>query len=245
MKKMKKMKKTSLLLLAVFSLTFGFVGCEKDPSEITQVNNPITKINAKVENGAVLNGVVKTVRLISDEGFVSTILGEAKYENGGFNMKLQPVANSELITIADDMPDEVVISDLNAKFIVANRLMAYSSTNNESPIGVFEYTKNSIEDFISVKDTYSFDCIVYIYVDRDVNFKGIWEEDDITTLIDLKLKKGWNMVRMLISAEVNGDENYMKIGITNISNVIGYKWIYIPSDYEFSVKQKGLNKLFR
>lgn len=235
------MKKTSLLL-AIFSLVFGFIGCEKDEPDITQVNNPINEIVAKVENGAALNGVVNTVRLMSEEGSTPTVLGETKYKNGGFNMKLQPVANSELITIDDDMPEEVVISDSNAKLIVANMLMAYSS-NNESPIGAFVYTKSSIGDLFPMKDIHSVDYVVYIYVDRNVNLKGNWEEDEIHNVIDLKLKKGWNMV--LMSTEVNGDNDYMGISVINISNVSGYKWIYIPGDYEFPVKQKGLNKLFR
>lgn len=81
------MKKTSLLLLAMFSLAFGFIGCEKDEPDITQVNNPITEINAKVENGAALNGVVTTVRMLADDDINSTILSEAKFENGGFKMK--------------------------------------------------------------------------------------------------------------------------------------------------------------
>lgn len=241
------MKKTSLFLVALFSLVLGFVGCEKDEPDITQVNNPITEINAKVENGAALNGVVTKVRMLADDDINTTILSEAKFENGGFNMKLNPVTDTDLlINVGYDMPDGAQISDLNANTLAVSSLSAYSSTS-KSYVGSFIYAKN----YSFMKESLSFDYVALIYTDRNVSIKAdgeVYDEYFHVTFkieVDLNLKKGWNMVRMLLNGESGGESDYMKVNITDISNVSGYKWVYIPDDFDIPFKQKDFNKLFR
>lgn len=141
-----------------------------------------------------------------------------------------------LVNVGFDMPEGAQISDLNANTLAVSSLSAYSS--NDESVGTFVYTKNSIADFLT-KGSYSFDYAAFIYTDRNVDIKAEGEEYDSfsnTTFridVDLNLKKGWNMVRMSSNYESDDENDYLDVKITNISDVSGYKWVYIPDDFDF------------
>jgi hypothetical protein len=177
------MKKDFLKTVLACLLTIvALSACKKDEEGEPYI------ITAAVENGDRYNTMIDAVRaeIEYDEQKEGYRIANAEYQNGGFTIILPAKVNSlYLVPLEDDIPDGLLISNLNAKTVNIS-LNAYKSNDN---VGAFYLWSEGWEG-------------LFIYADRDVSIAGDYDdyysEEGITYTemynLSMDLEKGWNIV---------------------------------------------------
>jgi len=164
------------LLFAIGFATAIFSSCNQNEPEIEngfviEARNVINSSDEIVSVGAMLDW--RTGNTIS----------QVPYRNRGFTMTLpETLADEHLRSIASLFwLDSMTISDENAKGFVIEAFGAFNE--NDVIVGTLSLSGSKIIDFNSVS---------WIYTDRDVVLE--FQSYEFSTVIDLDLKKGWNIV---------------------------------------------------
>jgi hypothetical protein len=243
------MKKDFLMkaLVGLFTVV-ALCSCKKhDNDEPTSMvaNNTIT---AKVENGGRYN-IDEVAAEIEYETSSSPyydfyVVASSDYDSDGFSLKLEETVKNKYLQLSfvdeEDVPDEVTVSNFNAKAGLAY-IYAYRS---KSFVGIFYYaTGTSSSDWIAQ----------LVYVNGDVSITGsytgtvsfiengkVTETYDYPITYNVHVKKGWNMMY-----EKDTDDEYELT--TNVPS--GLRWYYEPyssssssSSAVESLKGPGLKK---
>jgi len=214
------MKKT-IFLAAILIAALGFTGCGGSNK------GGDLKIDAKVENGDLVNSYVDEVRAIGEfcaseypvdddddgvidwyecEDYQNVTIATAPFKNGGFKMTLPKKIDERLLrplfeVDISEIPEEITISNKNAKIANVDGFLAFKNTSFVGWFYCLYFTT----------DTYS--ELVYIFADGDCKISGtvsetyIDDEDGQTytfkETMDLNLKKGWNAVYTIYIAVGN------------------------------------------
>ncbi|HHT23027.1 MAG TPA: hypothetical protein GXZ87_06920 [Bacteroidales bacterium] len=211
------MKKLSMLFVALISLSVVFTSCENDEPKLVD-------INVKVVDGSNYDGKIDLVQAYAYGENDEILVGEAKYQNGGFNMKLNAVLSSNLMSIDnDDLPENIKVSDKTAKVAAVESFLALKD-NDE--IGMFICTNLSLSSLLGGGGVDNMSVIAYFYTDKDLKITGTESKDDYTAKFDVSLKMGWNTV------VVNTSRN--SLSVTSVKKIPSdYKWYFIPHDGDF------------
>ena len=147
--------------------------------------NPEDHSIIRAENiGGANTDKVVTVRAIvwpDDGGGKYFIVDEASFENNGFKLKLSDIPDSYLSPLDLGFFDGTTISDKNVRISEDGvGLMAFDS--NGDVIGYFDFVDYEV-----------YASAFWLYADRDVTIKGARKEDGWESVVDLNLRKGWNI----------------------------------------------------
>lgn len=232
------MKKLRFLLLALIGLSVTFTSCKKDEPVLEW------ELEAQAENYDISNTLVDSVYAVVYErvdanNYIKHIVGKAKYENGGFKIKLSAVPPAALMELEDESDDGVIISDLTAKI---GAIELFAAIKDGEEIGYFAQTKHSLEDVLrrgeNLNSYHINDVVRYIYATKDFTEKGTsFDTTDRggTTFtwkatVDLDFKKGWN--KMLYNTLVD-TRTERELEVRTITDTSDYHWLYIPYTYKF------------
>ncbi len=205
------MKKLSMFFVALISLSVVFTSCENDEPKLAD-------INVKVVGGSKFNDEITHVRAYAYDNEELLLVGEAKYQNGGFNMKLNAVTSDKLLSFdEEDFSETITISDKTAKF---TSIQHFSAIKDNKWVGMFicTYADLSTDNHL---DAHKRTTVMYFYADKDVNISGTEViNENFSIKYDVSLKIGWNMV---IATNSENSRSY-----TSVKKIpSGYKWFYI------------------
>jgi len=185
-----------ILLAVAIGIMTAFTMCKKDRDDNNKPSGgggggPAAKVTASnVQN---TNPDIKTARAYIDEYEIA----KANYSNG-FTLDLPALESKYLAPVLDGSEEGYTITgNKNAKMAMIDPF--YGCNASGDALGYFFYMGTAGEYHLSIA--------FWFYVDSDINVKGKeeWEEEgyDVTFEIDMKLKKGWNMV--YVTGEIDFD----------------------------------------
>ena len=178
-----------IVMIVLFSVVF--TSCNKDD------NNKDEFIVSGTISGEHANWTEVSVSVDFGETWVET----APISNGKFSIKLPIPSTQYLIPFEiEDFPDKIDISDNNVKVGTAT----------------FIVRKGDQTEILTLKDAsilplFGSTVVSYIYVDKNVNVSGAFDEYDeelgmsIKYAVDLQFKKGWNTVVVTLSGFLTGN----------------------------------------
>ena len=230
------------------ALSFTSCGNSKNGGDLT--------IDAKVENGNLVNSQVDEVRAvgyldgepipvdIDNDGeidyydYPNVIIATAPFKNGGFKITLPKKIDERLIEpLIEDFTEgvpNVKISNKNVKGAMFERLEAFK---NNKLVGTFESSYESGQ-------TGAFP--MYMFVDGNCNISGSFSETfggyKMEETMDVNLKKGWNTV-YVVHTEAGTTVTY---NVTTKKPKYDFTWhFYGYYDYDKPQKSpiKSLNLL--
>jgi len=137
------------------------------------------KIKAVLENGSAYNSKISKVIAFTNNANEEFITGP--YSNGGFTLTLPKKPKDIFFLTMDDLQKDannLKISNMKAKVIFVGPSFGAFGSDENKYVGSIYYTN---------ENSYN---AVFVYSDRKVTLK----KDSGDVLIDLSLKKGWNMV---------------------------------------------------
>lgn len=194
------------LFLAISALSSAFISCDNNDSDggSSSSANKITATN--VANSS---DQIKTVRGTSSSETEESedVIAEAPYSNNGFTLTLPATLDAKYLSTVnvDDMGSGFVISNPNAKIGSLNDLQAFDVADEN--IGSFYYGYSN-------ETTYSGGSGFWLYVDSDVNITGTDSEtaEGFTSelIMDMKLKKGWNLAYGTVQMDLANSKMTMK-----------------------------------
>ena len=184
------LRKVVAIAICLAGMTTFFTACDKDDSiindsyvqiwekplkiKVTNVENIYEEIDFKDIAFAKAIGYYR----IGNDEWHNYLEFTAKYENGGFELKLSDVIPDKYLQVASNREDRkgITISDTRAKFMFFG-VKAHNSEN--AFIGELNIRSENWG-------------IEFIYADRKFTEKGISEYYRIE--LDCSYKKGWNIV---------------------------------------------------
>ena len=206
-------------IFALLTVSILFVGCKKDDAGSEGNDGNASKIIAtNVTNGSTKIITVKALQYLGYDiytGYKYNVIAEAEYKNNGFTLELPATVSTKYLTslLEEGIPQGVTVSDANALGLKVNDFICYDVNGKE--IGLCSFQNSSSSNKI---DYYTF----WIYVDRDVTFKGA---DKYMDTWDLNLKKGWNIVYDTYSYSSGESDAYT----TQKPSGVNYSWIFEPN----------------
>jgi len=190
------MRKLTLnyLIIAALAISAVFTSCGKDGDKNGGEVGVVTQITAKIENAAEygsFNMVALRARYLGS----LEILAEAEFKNGGFTLQLPEMVDEKFLRNAPfGGSSTITISNKDAKFLYSADISLFNSDYGNYFITFV--ASNETETTLSTKQ--------YWYVDSDVNISG--KEPDFSS--SLTLKKGWNVVYIIIHATGRGVQSW-------------------------------------
>ncbi len=151
------------------------------------------------------------------------VIAEANYQNKGFTLSLPTtLADKYLVSLGDDMPASISVSDANAKTAFLEYIEGYDE--DDDYIGDF-YLEKSNDD----SEYYT----SWVYADRSVTIKGevsVTEDDEVDVdKFDVKLKKGWNVIYDTYTYSYNSSTGITVYTTSNTSKKpsgVNYAWYF-------------------
>jgi len=202
MKKVKSFFFTAILAV----MCAGLNSC--DPPERPDGENPPNVIEAKNVIGNTDNVDSVKAMIYDFENEKEYVISSTKFENGGFKLTLpSTVLYLNPISFMFD-PDEVIISNMEAKHTILG----------SGSIGGFDVAGEHIGEFSFYPvDNYNlWSILYYVYLDRDCTIKTPSNYDEYT--VDCSFKKGWNVLYLY--------ESDNPIYTTTKPSEVNLKWYY-------------------
>jgi hypothetical protein len=183
----------------------AFTSCNKDDDGPEA--SPIESITATVENGSSYDLDQVKALIYYENGIDEVVSG--KYTNGGFTLALPKTIDAkylELIFEEKELKDGMKVSDPNVKITLLDRIEGYKSGDR---VGTFMYIKEPSAS----SETEG----TVVYTDRDVVITGSVTLSGYTEVMNISLKKGWNMMYYTETATEM---------TTSTSDPGGLKWVF-------------------
>ncbi len=228
-------KKLSILLLAGMAL-FSVNSCgDKDKDKYVEPPKPkVFAITGTVSTEKTINAnnTIQAVTDIEDETF--DIVGTSSIKNKKFSIPLG-IPKVLMPINLDGFPETISIDNPKAKIAICSMLQLLNGgtmpPSDEMPMDMLMCSNEKPQ--IDFEGGYSEpeNTIVYMYVDSNLKIKGSFKDEagdevEYQVIMNLDLKKGWNIVKM-----VTKPEKSEAISLTTVPS--DYKW-YLMSDFVFS-----------
>jgi len=232
----------------------------------------IKSISVQVEKGndysSVIDSVFVELRWEDEYDWDWVIIARSAYKNGNFTLNLPEKLDDAFLSAFDEDEDEdsmlkyVTISDKSVKTVGFSALEAYS--NDRGYIGYIVRTnvdleylnslgEDDVEAILSIFAKGIYD-IAYVYAEKPVTLNGSYSEKgveifdgvygNVSSSVNVSLKKGWNVVATKISMQVNALTGLVtaKSEMTS-SEPSGLKWYFYKggytSDYAYGVQKSS------
>ena len=162
-----------------------FSGCNKDDDSSGSGDGNGGNAS-KITATNVINSSSRIVTVKAEDYWYSDydVIAQAPYKNNGFTLEL-PATMAAKYLEPIEVEEGVTVSDRNAKYYELEEFSGFDK--DDETIGYF-YLGDEDDSNVS-----------WLYVDRDVTVKGEYNYEDYTEKYDVKLKKGWNVVYVIIT----------------------------------------------
>ena len=224
--KQNKMRKYLITLLLASLFIWS---CDKNTSTGGGTSGVELDISSKVQDGTDYNDVISYViaNIVNVEEDVEEI-AEGEYKKGGFTMVLPKTVNSKFLSKIEEVVEEefeLDPSDKNCK------ISSINVNIGSLELECYDSKDNVVGYLYCYKETKSSETIgMYLYADNNVTVKYTGDEDYI---VDISLKKGWNIVyytysddqEEFTSKEVSGMKWYFSGGGSSNDGDVGVRFI--------------------
>ena len=236
--------KTTLYLVLV--TLFVATGCDKIEKPDELYTNPVTKIEAKVENATKYSNVVAVKLMVITkytDGYIELARGD--WKDGGFTIEL-PQTIDPSILCAETYTRGLLgpIADPSLKIAVSNR---NAKAGTACFYGV-DKDGNHVTDFYSLKidENGNINEAFFSYVNTDVTIFGHDEREAIqdfqvgevryianvktSTTYSVDLKKGWNAWWF---SNIRDEQKFTITNKWSTAASVGVKWYSFEDKWEF------------
>ena len=259
-----KMKKKLNWFICLAIGVFAFAACSDDDDNggSEEGKGTIKSISVQVDKGNTFSSLIDSVFVElswdDDYDWGSEIITCSAYKGGNFTLELpnemddlllEPIYDEEEED-DDDFMQHMTISNKSARTAAFQSLDAYNKKDGV----VGEITRSSVnlsalqnmEDIDELMSILSkgVSSVMYMYVDRDVTIKGSYTEKDEEIMdgiygdakysANLSLQKGWNVVALKETMQINMAKETMTISAELTSSVpSGLKWFFNDYSYDY------------